>query len=217
MFPCWWERSTERVRSQEPHPWAARALHLTCWSLVAHSSASAGSNCMMLLCRCPSGQPSSRLCLSLSLPSSASALHGFKCPAPWELHLPFKPLLRNADSKISTVCPQAPTLTQPQAPPPPLSSTCVLSKRSLPVKVLQPLYTLRPNLTHYQPSCLMRSKTSTPTWIALSLESMLPLHTMLLRSEEVPIVTLFSTRIIKSLISLQLFTFKSAWESITLR
>lgn len=45
-----------------------RALHLALWSLVAHSSSSAGSNHTMLTCWCPSGP---WFCSSLSLPSSS--------------------------------------------------------------------------------------------------------------------------------------------------
>lgn len=123
--------------------------------------------------------------------------------APWHLCLPFKPLLRNADAEISTECPQVPTLAQSQALHPSLSHICLLNRRGLPVKLLQPLHIILPSLAHYQPNWLMRSKTSTkPSKIWITLRSMLPLQTLL--PKEVPTVTLFPTCIIKSLISLQL-------------
>lgn len=186
--------------SQEPHL-LTRALHLAFWSLVAHSSSSAGSNHTMLVCWCPSA-PSSALLSPCPPPPD---LHSFKCFCTLTSLSPDKPLLRNVDAEISTECPQAPTLTQPQAQLSPLSHICLLNRRGLPVKILQPLHIIPPSLAHYQPNWLMRSKTSikpSKIWITLPLRSMLPLHTLL--PKKFPTVILFPTCIIKSLISLQL-------------
>lgn len=148
-----------------------RALHLAFWSLAAHSSSSAGSNHMMLMCWCPSGP---KFCSSLPLPSSS------RCPQlqmPLHLDIFVSPSNFSPEMQMPRFlqCPQAPTLTQPQALLPPLSHICLLNSRGLPVKVLQALHIFPPSLTHYQPNQLMMSKTSTKIskiWITLTLRSM---------------------------------------------
>lgn len=165
MFVCWWERSTEKAGSQEPHlGWQepstspsglwlhipAHLLDLTTWC-----------SCAGVL-----QAPSSALVSPCPPPPD---LHSFKCLSTLTSLSPLQ--TRNADAKISTECPQAPTLTQPQALLPPLSHICLLNRRGLPVKVLHSLHILPPSLTHYQPNWLMRSNTSTKIskiWITLT-------------------------------------------------
>ena len=167
MFVCWWERSTEKAGSQEPH----LGWHLAFWSLAAHSSSSAGSKHMMLMCWCPSGP---KFCSSLPLPSSSRSP---QLQMPLHLDIFVSPSNLSSEMQMPRFlqCPQAPTLTQPQALLPPLSHICLLNRRGLPVKGLQALHILPPSLTHYQPNWLMMSKTSTKIskiWITLILRSM---------------------------------------------